>query len=359
MKFVLATGGTGGHLFPALKVAAALKQKGHEVIVAGALSMVEAKLKEQGWAYQNFRGKGFNIRRPRQCLEAFYLMVKAYFQSRGMLKVHQPRAVLGFGGYGSVPVVLAALSRNIPTMIHEQNVVPGRANKLLGKWVRTIAVSFPETRPYFKAEKTIHTGCPCHAPRAESVDRKKIRSSFGLDPDTKTILCFGGSQGSARLNQMFFDVMKSVGERIPILQIIHITGKNDYEEYKRRYKEMRMGSVLFPFLDRIDDAYRIADVAVSRAGAVSIHELMAFEVPSVIIPYPHAGGHQKFNARALGRLRLGLVIEEEDLTFKKLYDGILDRLLVQRSHFNQMDKTDNFFRADADGQLADALINLG
>ena len=358
MKFILATGGTGGHLFPALKVAAVLKQKGHEVIFAGALSMVETKLKDQGWAYQNFRGKGFNIRRPAQCFEAFFLMVMAYGQSRRMLQIHKPQAVLGFGGYGSVPVVLAALSKNIPTMIHEQNVVPGRANKLLGKWVRKIAVSFLETRKYFAAGKTIHTGCPCHVPKGQGVNKKEVRASFDLDPSDKTIFCFGGSQGSARINQMFFDVMKSIAERIPILQIIHITGKNDYEEYKRLYKEMPIKSVLFPFLDRIEDAYGIADVAVTRAGAVSIHELTAFEIPSIVIPYPHAGGHQRFNAHAFGRFRLGLVIEEEDLTFKALYDGILDRLLIRTRHFNEMDKTNIFFRADADVRLAEVLINL-
>jgi UDP-N-acetylglucosamine--N-acetylmuramyl-(pentapeptide) pyrophosphoryl-undecaprenol N-acetylglucosamine transferase len=324
MNIVIATGGSGGHLFPALQVARELKKKGHHVFFVGAFYVGKEQIEKAGFPFQELQVKGLRKGKPLQNARAVFLFIKAFVRSCQVLRKYKTDVVAGFGGYGAFSVVLAAVFLRYPTLIHEQNVVPGKANALLAKFVRRIAVSFPQTLGYFDKKKTVLTGCPSHLPMA-GVDREKVFKRFPLDPRRKTILVFGGSQGSRRINEEFMksaEILKGVLD----FQVVHICGKADYRGLADRYARLGIPFALFEFLEDIDDAYQAADLVISRAGAVTVTELALFLKPSILIPYPYAHGHQKKNAEILSEANLGRMIEEKDLTPEVLKDMILDML---------------------------------
>lgn len=324
MNIVIATGGSGGHLFPALQVARELKKKDHQVFFVGAFFVGKEQIEKAGFPFQELHVEGLRRGHPLQNARAAFLFIKAFARSCQVLRIYKTDVVVGFGGYGAFSVVSAAVFLRYPTLIHEQNVVPGKANALLAKFVRRIAVSFPQTLGYFDGKKTVLTGCPSHVPAA-GVDREKVFKRFHLDPRRRTILVFGGSQGSRRINEGFMksaEILKGVLD----FQVIHICGKTDYRGMGDGYARLGIPFALFEFLEDIDDAYQAADLVISRAGAVTVTELALFLKPSILIPYPYAHGHQKKNAEILSGAGLGRMIEEKDLTPGVLKDMILDML---------------------------------
>lgn len=322
MKVIIATGGTGGHLFPALQVAAELKQRGCEVFFVGSFAwgVGKRRLISQGFSFEDLDVQGFPLDKPQRYFRAIGLMVKAVAASWNLLKKWKPDAVVGFGGYGSFPAVFAAVLLRYPTLIHEQNVVPGRANALLAKFVRKIAVSFPQTAVYFKPDKTILTGCPCCVPR-EGLKKEEVFKWFHLAANKVTILVLGGSQGSHRLNADFMTTAKSLKGQLNF-QVIHICGREDYSELKRAYAQLGVPFALFEFLDNMDYAYTVADLVIARAGAVTVSEIVMFHLLSILIPYPYAGGHQKRNAAVLCEARVARLIEEKHLSPEELKKNI-------------------------------------
>ena len=209
-------------------------------------------------------------------------------------------------------------------MIHEQNVVPGRANAILAKFVRKITLSFAESEEYFKSSKTILTGCPCHVD-TQLVDQKSVLARFGLTAQRQTVLVIGGSQGSHRINAEFLPAIGLLSQTIP-LQVIHISGKQDYQDLKSKYEAMGIPFALYSFLEGINDAYKVADVVISRAGALTTTEIAMAGIPSILIPYPYAGGHQKENAAVLGKAGAAQVIEEKNLTSGRLAEAMKEIL---------------------------------
>lgn len=314
MKIALATGGSGGHIFPALKTAEQLKKEGHEVFFIGALSSVEERLKTAGFPYIILNAEGFSLK---EFFRFWSLMTKAIAQSREFLDTWKPDMVVGFGSYSSFPVLYAASRAKIPSMLHEQNVIPGKANKLSARFVRKIAVSFDETRASFSGRNVIWTGCPCNSqpPKESKLD---ILQSFGFSYDRPTFLVLGGSQGSHRLNEIFFEAIPSLGN----IQVIHMTGKSDEQVYLRKYSEVNIPYHVCSFLNNIQQAYAVADIVIGRAGAATVSELASFGLPSVLIPYPFAHSHQAANARVLEKAGVAVVIEQKGMTAKMLVDAV-------------------------------------
>lgn len=356
MNIVIATGGSGGHLFPALKVAQELKQGGHRILFVGVFSVGKEQIEKAGFPFQELQVQGLRKGRLGENARAAFLFIRAFVQSCGVLRTFKADAVVGFGGYGAFSVVLAAVFLRCPTLIHEQNVVPGRANALLSKFVRRITVSFPETLRYFKEPKAVLTGCPSHVPMA-GVDRTKIFERFHLDPRRKTVLVFGGSQGSHRINEEFMktaDLLKGDLD----FQVIHVCGKADYKGVQQKYARLGIGFMLFEFLDGIDEAYEAADVVISRAGAVTVTELALFLKPSILIPYPYAYGHQKKNAEILSQMNIGRIIEEKDLTPEGLKDMILEMLRTPLDRTQGANRLNGYFVPDAEQKLAKEVVGL-
>jgi len=307
MTFVFAISGSGGHILPALKVAEHMSGRGHRVVFMGDVRDFSSLVEKGGIPCYPLDVCGLSARSLKTIGVWFFKMILAVRTARRLLKELNPAVVAGFGGYGSAPVVLAAISRRIPTLIHEQNVLPGRATKALSRWVTKVAVSFEETRRYLKSAAVV-TGCPAHGPRDHG-DRKQILAGFGLDEGVYTILVLGGSQGSQAINSAWLKSVSLLKKRMDF-QVIHLAGPKNYERVNEEYGRMRLRACVLPFLEDMPSAYSVADMAVSRAGAVSVTELSLFGVPAILIPYPHAGGHQKENAAVLVKQGLGVMIEE-------------------------------------------------
>jgi UDP-N-acetylglucosamine--N-acetylmuramyl-(pentapeptide) pyrophosphoryl-undecaprenol N-acetylglucosamine transferase len=235
-----------------------------------------------------------------------------------------------------------------PVLIHEQNVVPGRANSLLSKIVKKVAISFEGSRKYLNPAKVVWTGCPCHHSAVPS--RSEGLVAFGLEEDKKTILLLGGSQGSQRLNEVFFEMMKDMPSGS--FQAIHMTGPKDFPLYEARYKQEDLSVKAHAFINNISQAYAAADIIIARAGAATVSELGLLGLAAVLVPYPFAGNHQKYNADVLAARGAAVIVEQKDLTKSSLKEAVTGMLYSNFSREDIMKKTKGLFQTDAALQLA-------
>jgi len=322
MRVLIATGASGGHIFPALELAQCLRDYNDEVILAGSFGRMKEWITDKGFYHHEVGAIGLSTNNFMSMLKASFFMIRSFFKSITILREAQPDVVIGFGSFGAFPLVLMASLFQVPTMIHEQNVVPGRANACLKKFVKKIAISFQESERYFPPPKTVLTGCPCR--KREGIGNKsKIMEQFQLQEGNFTLLVLGGSQGSQRLNAVVMDAIGFLKDSFP-LQVIHITGKKDAAKVKQEYKNQGITHHVCPFLKNIDEVYGIADVIVARAGAMTVTEIAYHVLPAILIPYPYARGHQKENASLLERRKTAVVIEEQDLSAQLLKEKIMD-----------------------------------
>ncbi len=310
-RILIATGGTGGHIYPAMVTAQELRRRGWEVMFVGAFGPAAAKLTAEGFLVRELQVKGFVSRTPLQICQAGWLMIKAFFQCLAVIRQFRPEVVLGFGGYSSVAAVIGAAVLRVRAMIHEQNACPGEANRLLARVVRRIAVSFRDSTRFFPEGKVVLTGCPVRlmsTPRS----RAEILRSFSLNEGLKTILVFGGSQGSRAINRAFTAFLGTVSSGAGI-QVIHLAGKGAAEALQPVYGRFPSPFFLRDQIDTMADAYAVADVVVGRSGAGTVTELGLQGIPGVLIPYPHAKSHQTANAEVLERRGVAVIIQEKDL----------------------------------------------
>lgn len=352
MKFIFATGGTAGHIFPALEVASLLKNDGHEIIFMGALQLALDKIKRRGFAYEMIEVYGFS----KNIFKFLVSIVKACCFAWQRLKNLKPDAVVGFGSYSSFPVVFSSILLRYPTLIHEQNVIPGKANKVLSWGVNKIAVSFAKSRDFFNSSKTIVTGCPTRV-FEEPANRKEVLQKYQLRENTLTILVMGGSQGSHAVNEAFVEVSGSLKEHIDF-QVIHLTGPKDFEWVKEKYERMGVNACVRIFVDAMHEIYSVADLVISRAGAVTVTELGVFHVPAILIPYPFAQGHQKENALVLCGAETAYMIEEKNLTVPVLRDRILTMHGKRWTKEEIQEKLKGIIYPDASVRVAKEVVSI-
>ena len=328
MRIFIAAGGSGGHIFPALEAARELKKNHHEVIFFTTPGLGFKKIEEAGFPVFVVSAKGVPFNSIEKFFVSVFFMMKALRESFFFLRHFRPDVVVGFGGYGAFPLVLTARILRCPALIHEQNVIPGRANLLLSKFVNKVAVSFEKSRRYFRPQKILLTGCPCRASLGQRLPKEEIAKKFQLSAKIPTILVFGGSQGSRRINEEFLKAARLLKEKIAF-QTIHVTGESDYSFVKKEYDALKVLSYVSSFLDDMSEAYGAADVVISRAGAVTVSELVIFAIPCILIPYPFAGGHQKENAQVLFKAGLAKIVEDKDLSADRLQKEI-EILLIDK-----------------------------
>jgi UDP-N-acetylglucosamine--N-acetylmuramyl-(pentapeptide) pyrophosphoryl-undecaprenol N-acetylglucosamine transferase len=354
MKILMATGGSGGHIFPALQTALELRKRGHDVIFAGVLDLAEDKLKGLGFSCYNTGAEGFKDKSLQGMAKFGTSMTKAVLESRKILRQVKPDKVVGFGGYGSFPVLLAASMAGCPSMIHEQNVKPGKANQVLAGLVKKVGVGFKSGAAYF-GRKAVWVGCPCHnAPPDRSIE--DIKTSFGFKPDSKVIALLGGSQGSIHLNKVFSEAMQVLCKDGVVG--IHMTGKSEHEKYAMQYKNLGLPVVALPFISPIEELYAITDVMVTRCGAATVSELGAFCVPSVLVPYPFAGNHQKYNGEVLSHAGAAVLVEQKDLNADVLIGAVHRLNASEFSRLRIAQKTKGLFALDAAKRLAEVVEQL-
>ena len=348
MKILIATGGTGGHIFPAIETAKALKVRGHQVSFAGVLGSAESKIKALDFPVFPLAAKGLNDRSFLGWINFGSIMSQAVFKSFGVIRKSAPDKIIGFGGYGAFPVVMAGALMRRHVLIHEQNVIPGKANTLLSKMVKKVAISFEGSRKYLDGAKLVWTGCPCH--HSALPTRSEGLNAFGLEENKKTIVLLGGSQGSQKLNEIFFELMKDMPSAN--YQAIHMTGQKDFPLYEERYHQAKLTVKVHAFINNIAQAYAAADLVIARAGAATVSELGLLGLPAVLVPYPFAGNHQKYNADVLAKVEAAIIVEQKDLSKTSLKEAVTRMLFANFSRQDIMKKTKGLFQTDAALQLA-------
>lgn len=351
----MAAGGTGGHIYPGIAISDKLKEffPDAEIIFVGShVGMEKDIVPKAGYKLELTRARGFERGFSKETLEA----IKGIFDSRkdakNLLKKYQPDLVIGTGGFTSAMLLRQASKKKIPTMIHEQNAYPGRSNKLTGKTVDRIAISFPQAEAYFDKHKTFLAGNPIRE-EFKHIDRKKAREKLGLKDNQRLIIFMGGSQGAQSINKAAVDVIKKLQNEDIVFY--HLTGNDQYEEIKAALKDYENENLkIFGYYDDIPNLLAAGDLIVSRSGAMSVAEIAACGIPSILVPYPLAAGdHQTFNAKALSDNKAAIIIEDKNLSSEKLYDTILsllnnDNILkeMRKNTFNQriIDADERFCR---------------
>ena len=323
LKLVFACGGTGGHIFPALSVGEENYRRNPEnriLYVCGKKDVESAIFKiarnEPVEVIESSPFKGaFSFASPVFLLK----LTQGFFQSLKILRRERPQLVLGFGGYTSFPVLMAAKALNIPTMVHEQNVVPGKANRWMAGQVRAVALSFAETERYFpRPRKKKVTGNPIRS-RVERECRGEALGFFGFSPEKKTLLVLGGSQGAESINTLFLHCLKHLSAPVRgEMQVLHLCGRMDPSESEKICSKERIFAKAYSFFDAMDLAYSAADLCVGRAGATFLAEIRLRRMPVLLLPYPFGDGHQRANAEIFQREHGARVAEQKELDAQKM-----------------------------------------
>lgn len=354
MKIGVACGGTGGHIFPGLATAETLEQRGHTVVLWLAGKPGEA-MALAGWhgSVVTVYARSLSSKSPVEFVKTGWRMLMAVRQCLRTLRGHRPDVLLAMGSYASVAPVLAARLLNIPVVIHEANVIPGRAVRFLSRWATVVAVGFDETRRHLSHPKLVVTGMPVRktgrrvtddgqqiplsAGQAQDLPRCRREPGYGLDsaaggskignqkseienwpnlvPDRFTLLVMGGSHGAHRLNEVVSRVILRLhGEGKP-LQVIHLTGRADEASIRQVYRQSGVPHAVFGFLHDMSRAYRMAALAICRSGSSTCAELSVYGVPALLVPYPFAiHQHQAANADALSLAGAADICDEQILT---------------------------------------------
>ena len=366
---LFAGGGTAGHVFPALATARALRELDPDLepVFVGVEDRLEAQLvPAAGFRLHTIATPAIPRRLSPRLLTVPTALRRSVARAVELAREEEAVAAVTFGGYVSFPVARAAWKLQLPLVIHEQNAVPGLANRISARWADRIAVSVPGSALRFRRpERCAVTGNPVRdeiATLDRSALRAEARERFGLHPDRPTLLVFGGSQGARSLNQAIIEAHTRWGDID--LQVLHATGRGTYETTATAWAKIRDVAggprvKVLDFIDSMADAYAAADLVVCRAGATSLAELTALGIPAVLVPYPHAtADHQAENANALARAGGAIVIEDGALDGQTLV-AACEPLLTDEGRLEQVAEASRAFgRPDAAANVARLLPAL-
>ena len=313
-KFIIAGGGTGGHIFPAIAIANAIKLQlpDAEFLFVGARGKMEMeKVPQAGFKIEGLDIAGLNRSSFLKNISLPFKLIKSFFQVRSIISRFKPDAVIGVGGYSSFPVLKTAQGKGIPTFIHESNAFAGKANMMIGKNATKVFVATPGMEKFFPPEKIVVTGNPVrNAIASMSAGRTEALRFFNMDDKKTTVLSIGGSLGAKSINEAVdagLDKLAAAG-----LQLIWQTGI-PYAERGKAAVKGRKDVWANEFIKEMDMAYAAADVVISRAGAMSVAELCVAGKPTIFVPYPFAAeDHQTFNAKKLADDNAAILIKDGD-----------------------------------------------
>jgi len=352
-KYLISGGGTGGHIFPAIAIANELKSRDSNAIIefVGANDRMEMeKVPAAGYKIHGIWIAGFQRSlSPKNLIFPFKVLssIAACFL---ILKRFKPDVVIGTGGFASGPLLKVACWLNIPTIIQEQNSYAGVTNKLLGKKVNKVCLGFEKAKFYFPSEKVVFTGNPVRQAILNCPPRSESLLNLGLDTNKKTILVVGGSLGARTINQAIDGIMDKLNEAN--IQLIWQTGKNYTAQNKPQY------GFVSQFIDKMESVYAVADLIISRAGAIAITELCIVGKPVILVPSPNvAEDHQTKNAMALVEENAALLVKDVDAA-NTLWDTIL-KVLNDNNLANKLSANiKKLEKPEAAKSIADEVINL-
>ncbi len=324
MRVVVSAGGTGGHIYPALAIINKIKEEepNSEFLYIGTHNRMEKDIvPKQGILFKAIEMYGFNKKHLFKNFKTVKCLFKSFKECKKMIKEFNPDVVIGVGGYVTVPVIISAKKLGYKTFIHEQNSIPGKSNRFLAKYCDLIGVSFKSSMEYLPKNKTVLTGNPCSENALKVPSATKM--SLGLSSNKQLVLVTMGSLGSSSVNKVMMEAMDKF--KTKKYEVLYISGKTLYEKIKDN--KFPTNVKVLPFYEGLTGIMKRADLIVSRAGASTLSEIIALEMPSILIPSPYvANNHQYINAMDLIKERAAIMIEEKDLTSDLLVKTIDDTL---------------------------------
>jgi len=360
MRIVFTCGGTGGHIFPAIAIAEAFLKKYKKdvriIFIGSDTGMEKNIIKDYGFEYYSITARPFLRKFTFKNILNIFFIINAFFKSFLILRKIKPDFVIGTGGYVSFPVILVAIFIRKKTCIHEPNVYPGLANRILAKFVDIITVGFSKTKDYFPKKKVYITGNPVRE-SILNIKRNFARKKFKLDLKKPTLLIMPGSRAAHNINEVllngFVDLIKAIKE----IQIIWMTGEKDYENIKNKlkgYKNVRV----FNFIKNAGIAYAASDAGILRAGASTLSEIVALNFPAILIPYPYAtDNHQEKNAQIFEKNKMAIVIKDKELTSEKLIKNI--KIILNKKNNNALrKKMKGLFVKNSAEKIRDILLKV-
>lgn len=359
-RIIIAGGGTGGHIFPAVATANALQrlQPDIDILFVGAKGKMEMeKVPQAGYKIIGLDIAGFNRSNLVKNIFLPFKLLKSFMQARKVIKDFKPHACLGVGGYASFPILRMAQRMNIPTAIQEQNSFAGKSNKILGQKAKVICTAYDHMEKFFPSNAIVKTGNPVRKTIQEmKVAKEDALPFFGLQTEKKTLFVFGGSLGALSINKA---LLKNLSNLVAMdIQIIWQTGKNFFQEAKEATAPYAQQIKVYDFLKEMELAYAAADIIVSRAGALSIAELCIAGKAVVFVPYPFASeDHQTHNAMALVHQQAALLIKDNEVA--DLLGTTLADLLTNEAKCNSLAQHIKALAVyEADDKIAQKLLEI-
>lgn len=356
MKWIIAGGGTGGHLFPGIALAEEVmtRHPENEVLFVGTARGLETTIvPREGYRLelvdiQGLKGKGLG-----GLVKGLLRVPTALWQSFQLLRREKPAVVIGVGGYASGPLVLMASLMGHRTAVQEQNALPGFTNRVLGRFVDAVFIAFPEAAPFFAKRKTHLLGNPIRRALLDNFLKPKIAS------ERFTLLVTGGSQGAHQLNLRVLDAMQVLGDEAKSITIVHQTGAKDRELVAQRYRELGLEAEVVDFIRDMPKAYARADLVIGRAGAATLAELSVARKPSILVPFPFAADdHQAVNARSHVEAGAALMFREAELDGAKLAEAVRS-LAADADRRQKMERAaGSIGRPEAAREIADVCVEL-
>lgn len=352
-RILICTGGTGGHIFPAQALAQQLRAKNpdYELLFVGGGLSSNRFFDRDAFPYKEVLSGPFFVRNPFVWLRSCTRLFQGWLQSRNIIANFQPDVVVGFGSYYTFPTLMAAKSKKIPLILHAADSVPGKVIRFLSRYAEVTGIHFPEAARWLRG-KTMEVKMPLREGyRFIPGLRLKARNYFQLEPKLLTILISGGSQGASAINQLTADMLiNHLKTKLEKFQVIHCTGDaKSAEILQATYKEQGILASVKSFEPRMDLAWTAADMTIARAGASSIAEQIEFEVPGVLIPYPHGSdNHQGKNAEFfVTKIGGGLRFAESSLTPEALAEAILNMIREEKTLLKGMRRAIHLYKNSA------------
>ena len=358
MKYILSGGGTGGHIYPALAIGEEIKKQDKEakILYVGKRNSLEEELAKK----YNFDFQGIDISGlPRRKLNkdtviTFYNLMKGLRQCTKILNKFKPDIVIGTGGYVCAPIVFKAQQKNIKTAIQEQNAYPGKTNKILAKKADNVFINFMEAKKYLSNENIIFTGNPIREVFSH-LDRKKSREALKIKDNEKFVFSFGGSGGQESTNDAILEILKKK-EKLPF-KLTHVTGREHYDYFMEKLKEVPENVEILDYTHRVYDYLSSADLVIASSSAMTLAEISAIGIASVLIPKAYtAGNHQYYNAMSYSNMGASAVIEEKDLNGESLLREINKILDNEEERKLMADNSKKLASPEAVSKIVDIIL---
>jgi UDP-N-acetylglucosamine--N-acetylmuramyl-(pentapeptide) pyrophosphoryl-undecaprenol N-acetylglucosamine transferase len=361
LKVIISGGGTGGHVFPAIAIADALKERipDCQILFVGADNRLEMeKVPQAGYNIKGLPIRSFQRKITFKNINTIFRLLKSIKLSKKIIDDFKPNVVVGVGGYASAPVLRVAQKRKMPTLIQEQNSYPGITNKLLAKKANIICVAYPNMDKFFASDKIVFTGNPLRNFKQGVETRKNALDFFGLKDNKKTIFLTGGSLGAKTLNE---SIIKNIKQLIDAdVQLIWQTGKYYFNKAKEFYDglQVKNGIVITEFVARMDLAYKAADLVIARAGAITISELALLKKPVIFVPSPNvAEDHQTKNAMALVDINAAEIVNDNQS--KNLLIRVALEIIFNENKLLKMSTNiSNYAKPDAVNEIVDKILQI-